>query len=176
MITSIALAVGARRIAVGAPTDFGARDWILGVAAVQAWFEDGRVRAQLRAHRTGDAGAVLVDLAHGDVIAMALVGADHDATALLEAALAAPAVPPGRPGIALAIGGVPAGVVTADDATPAGARAFGHVFARWTRRGGVDSGVDLTPFVAPERGAKHTRTVARDLAAGAYASYAVSVL
>ena len=175
MITSIALQIGARRIAVGVPVSFGTRDWILGVAAVQAWSEGGRVRAQLRAHRTGDEDAVIVELADRDVVAMALVGPDDDATALLAAARAAPATPPSRAGIALAIAGVPAGEVTVDATTPDTARAFGHVFARWTRRGAVDAGIDLTPFVLPERGVKHTRTVSRALAAGAHASYAVTI-
>ena len=92
---ALAVGVGARRFGLAAPADLGARDWILGVAAIQAWADGGRVRARLRCHRTGAGAAEIVELAPGDTVALVLIDAAIDAEPLLAAARGVPAARPG---------------------------------------------------------------------------------
>ncbi len=182
---------GGRRWTLAAPAELGGRDWLLGVAAVQAFVDQGdyvpssgrarraspgaRVTARLRIHQTGAGEATIVELADGDVLAFALHAPDEDPGSALETARATAAARPARPGLALSIADAPAGLVEVADDTPDGARAFGHVFCRWTRAGDHEAGVDLTPFVAPELGVKHLRVCSRDLVAPARGSYAIAL-
>jgi hypothetical protein len=146
----VAIVAGVEVARLECPTDLGARDWLLGVMAVQL---DG-AGARLRAHLTGRVEPIVVPLAPGVVhIAFGDGGALPDVGA-------AEGFSVHRDGQALAT-------------TPHGpGRAFGHVFCRYLRSGVEDAGFDLTPFLELPEGVKYRRIVSEPLRPGEVVSYA----
>jgi hypothetical protein len=150
-----------------APPPGKGRAWWLGVVAVQATVERGRVSARLRAHVTGGGAPSLWPLADAAVVQVALDPAP----------LALPALPAlsleGSAALALAIDGEEVARAALEEAALAAApspRAFAHVFCRWLRDGGCEPGCDLTSFQVPPPGEKYTRIAARPLAPGEVAT------
>jgi hypothetical protein len=138
---------------VDCPEDLGARDWILGVVALQVDDEGARVRA----HRTGLAAPTIVPLADD-----ALVQVSFGEAALPRLAPAA------APGLTVYRDGEPLA------STPfAAGRAFGHVFCRYLRSGEEEAGFDLTPFLDLPEGVKYQRLLSEPLRSGECVSYAL---
>jgi hypothetical protein len=54
-------------------------------------------------------------------------------------------------------------------------RAFGHMFSRWLRAGGHESGFDLTPFASLARGVKHRRIASAPADVDQIVSYALAI-
>lgn len=158
---------GKRIHRVAAPDDFGARAWLLGVAAVQAFCEGERVFARLRANLTGAAPSVWP---LGERAVVHAVLAEDDRAPPLPA-IAPPALDGELAQLAVFLDGE--AIARAPLAAPLdGARAFAHVFCRWLRDGEREPGFDLTRFAPPAAGEKFERLVARPLAPGSVVSLA----
>jgi hypothetical protein len=166
---------GKRVAQLQAPAQIAPRDWILGVMAVQFDVAKDQVLARLRGNVTGAEEPQVVDLLLPAVVHIKLVLPDA----------AAPALPPiGSPTSHEAfarlrvfldgnlIGDSPLSAPPAAGTPPA--RGFGHVFCRWLRDGGVETGFDLTDFKSRPEGSKFERIVTRGLAAGQVVSYALA--
>jgi hypothetical protein len=144
------------------------RAWLLGVAAVQFSVENGGVIAQARVNRTGLQPEVL-PLRAPSLVQVSLGDARLPAIAPLEPGAAAARV-------ALHVGGEPLGEVSlARDSLSARPppRAFGHVYCRWLREGGIEPGCDLTEFASVAEGGTFQRRVLRAIAVGDVVSYAI---
>ncbi len=156
---------------MAAPADFGAREWILAVAAVQVSVEDGAPTAILRAHATGWGAAQIWSIGQG-ARADLVLSPDH-------ARFTLPSLPPEAAldcaarltlfldGKFLKSSELPA----ADLALDPRPRAFGHVFCRFLRNGEFEPGFDLTDFLSRPHGAKFERTIARPLTVGEVVTY-----
>lgn len=138
--------------------ELGARAWLLAVMAVQVTVAEGAVRAILRAHVTGGAAPIVVPLASGSRVDIAIA---ESAVAPNAVPLTIPRVEPtAAASLTLARDGAVAGTahlaraaLTADPPP----RAFAHVYSRWLRGGGHESGYDLTDFLSLPRGTKFER-------------------
>lgn len=169
--------MGGREVArIDGPTRIAPRDWRLGVVAVQAVVDRGRVAARLRAHLTGwpkprvapllnepGDGEAVVHVAYGD-------GAPPERI---------PAPPPSAEAATLDVyldGVRLAGVALSSDrvgASPA-PRAFGHVFCRYQRAGDGafdEAGFDLTDFLSLPPGVKYERVLSATLRPGQVVTY-----
>ncbi len=153
------------------PGRFGARAWLLGVAAVQVTVEDGRPSARLRAHVTGGGAARTWPLAARAVVHVAFTDGEPPPLP----AIAPPPLDGATARLALFLDGELVETAPLDRAALA-ARAFGHVFCRWLREGGCEPGCDLTGFAAPPPGEKYRRLAARPLTVGAVVSYGYAAL
>lgn len=122
---------------------------------------------------TGEKAPILEPLGDGSIVHLAL----------LEPEQPAPPLPPiarrpleGRALIRCYLDGALLGSAVLHDAdrelAPA-PRAFGHVFCRWLRDGGVEAGFDLTAFLSRVEGEKYERLLARPLAVGEIVTYTV---
>lgn len=161
-------ATGAELARLTPPPSIEPRSWLLAVMAVQLRADRGGVTAVLRVHATGAPEPTLVALPRAAVVHLAL----GDPPAALPA-LAPPALAGAAARLAVFVDGA-AGPETALSEPSPGARAFGHVFARWLRDGGSECGYDLTDFRAVARGAKYPRLASASLLPPALVSYALS--
>jgi hypothetical protein len=156
-----------------APEGFGARAWIMGVTAVQATVEEGRVEAHVRSHSTGGRMPLPIALGPGEIVHALLAAPEGPLPALPE--IAPPPLEGAQARLAVYLGGVAcATAVMAPsqvDAFPP-PRAFGHVFCRWLREGGHEAGFDLTDFLSQGEGIKYERILSRPLDVGQVISYA----
>jgi hypothetical protein len=152
--------------------ELGARAWALGVVAVQITVEGGRVRGQVRAHATLAPAPEVRPLPASAVVTIQLVPDG-------ETPLAPPTLPP------LELAGATArlavycdesllDVVSLPPASSDGTRAFGHVFCRWLRAGGIEPGFDLTDFVLLPPGRMYERRINRPLEPGHTVSYVLA--
>jgi hypothetical protein len=154
---------------VRAPCPIAPRAWALGVVAVQVAAAGGQLSAQVRAHVTGGRLAELRALTPPTVVQVQLV----DGAAPPRPAIAPPPLDGAQARLALWADDQPIDEVALH--APAGApRAFGHVFCRWLRAGGVEPGFDLTEFADLPPGRKYERRVVRPLGAGHTVSYALA--
>ena len=164
---------GTRVARLEAPAQIAPRDWILGVLAVQFDVEKGKVVARLRGNVTGAEEPAVVELVPPAVVHVTLVEG------------ATPALPPiGSPTsheafarLRVFLDGNLIGDSELKEAPPAGAplaRGFGHVFCRWLRDGGAETGFDLTDFKSRPEGQKFERILTRGLAVGQVVSYALA--
>jgi len=164
---------GARVARLEAPAQIAPRDWILGVLAVQFDVDKGKVLARLRGNVTGAEEPAVVELVPPAVVHITLVGTET------------PTLPPiGSPTsheafarLRVFLDGNLVGDSELKDAPAAGApvaRGFGHVFCRWLRDGGAETGFDLTDFKSRPEGQKFERILTRGLAVGQVVSYALA--
>jgi hypothetical protein len=156
-----------------APDDIAPRAWLLGVVAVQVGVEEGLPVAQVRAHVTGGAAPEVRRLASPSLVQVTLTEDDvqHIDTWRFDAHM-----PRGAAAQVLAArDGRPAGAATLPDALvlaqPA-PRAFGHVYCRWLRDGGIEPGFDLTDFHSQPPGQKFERLFNFPITVGEVLSYA----
>jgi hypothetical protein len=156
-----------------APADFGAREWILAVAAVQVSVEGSGTMAILRAHATGWGAAQVWAIDRGERVDLVL--------APDQAPLTLPSLPAEDPvdldcaaRLSMFLDGkwVKSSHLRAADLTlDPRPRAFGHVFCRFLRDGGSEPGFDLTDFLSRPHGAKYERSISATLTVGEVVSY-----
>jgi hypothetical protein len=158
-------------LCVAAPAAVAPRAWLLGVVAVQAALVDERLACQVRAHLTGGESPALLALTPPALVQVQLA---EGAPQLPLPGVAAPALDGARARIALFLDDEPLAEVALPRGAAAGARAFGHVYCRWLRDGGIEPGFDLTDFLALPPGRKYERVVQRALGAGHTVSYAIA--
>jgi hypothetical protein len=140
-----------------APTDMRPRAWLLAVMAVQVAVVEDRLEALFRINQTGWDQPDILPLGKAEVVHVALTGATP---APAPPALAAPSLGSAAARITVHVDGRLAGEsVLAPGACGLGPppRAFGHVFARWLRDGGHESGFDLTAFQPGDPGTRFAR-------------------
>jgi hypothetical protein len=168
----IAFVDGVERARIAAPVDFAGRAWLLGVVAVQATVEGGRVAARLRAHLTGAGAPTIVPLAPRACVHVALAAG---AAPPLLAPIEPPALAGAAARLALFLDGARVAEAALERARmldrPA-PRAFGHVYCRWLRDGAPEPGWDLTAFLSLRGGTKYPRLAAGPLGPGQVAGYA----
>jgi hypothetical protein len=155
---------GAQVASLEPPASIHPRAWLLAVMAVQIRTVEGALRPILRVHVTGGAAATIIDLpprARVD-IGLGIVP------------VPVPVPVPMPDGIALHIDNEPVAAAPLTPRLPA-SRAFGHVFSRWLRDGGHESGCDLTAFVALPGGEAFPRLASRALSPPALVSYTISI-
>ena len=143
---------------IAPPVDFGSRDWILGVVAVQASIEDGRVVARARANVTGRREPEIEPLASGSVVHLFL--GERPSVVPLTSAIEVPRLDGAAARIGLFVDGeliAQAALSRLPEAAEPVPRAFGHVFCRWRRDGGREAGYDLTDFLSLPGGVKYER-------------------
>lgn len=160
-----------------APRDFRGRAWLLGVVAVQVSVVGERLDARVRAHLTG-AGAPSVRALGSSSRVEVAYGDEAPRTDALTSSLALPppALPPGAwAQLSLFSRNQWVAAATLPRGATDGTRAFGHVFCRFLRDGGVEPGFDLTDFLALPPGAKYERLVQRALAPGDTVGYALTL-
>ncbi len=158
---------GVERVRLTPPDALVERAWLLAVMAVQVNVVGGRRRAILRSNRTGHEPDV-IELPDAAVVHIA-VGGDDAELPELDA--------PDTPTLALHIDGAlvqsePLDAALTRTPTP---RAFGHVYSRWLRDGGHETGYDITPFASVPRGQKHARSASGETVVGTVISYAIRV-
>ncbi len=146
------------------PHSMAPRAWLLGVIAVQLTAGRSHIEAQLRASLTGGEAHTTL-LQDGSIVHVSL-GRVARPNVLAPDALGMACYLDGRLIDLIALTPELAG------AHPK-ARAFGHVFCRWLRDGGVEPGFDLTGFQSLALGVKYERLVNRVLAPGQIVSYAL---
>jgi hypothetical protein len=149
--------------------ELGPRAWALGVVALQVTQEGTAVRAQLRAHATMAPAPELRPLRSPSLIQVQLV--PEGETALAPPSLPALELAGARALVQLFLDEEAIDTVALPPGSPDGTRAFGHVFCRWLRSGGVEPGFDLTDFLSLPPGKMYQRKVNRALQPGQTASY-----
>jgi hypothetical protein len=158
------------------PDDLAARDWVLGVFAVQLELEGPTASARLRGNVTGLDEPIVVPLAPPAVVHLVLGAPDAPPPPLPP--IGSPTLLEGTARLRVFLDG--AHLHDSDLAAPplAGqppARAFGHVFCRWLRDGNPEPGFDLTDFRSRPEGVKYERLIARGLGEGQVVSYGLAL-
>lgn len=154
---------------IAPPAAFGAREWMLGVVAIQVFWSPGEgLSARVRAHRTGDAQALERPLGPGEavVVRIAAAGAPSPGATEVTAALGPPSVSAFQGGQLRARADLP-------DAAGTPLRAFGHVFVRWRRDDPPEMGFDLTGFSPPGSAEMYGRLRSEPVTAGVTITYVV---
>lgn len=174
--TLLAFVDGVERGRLEPPAQLEERAWLLAVAAVQMNVVDRVVRPILRLHVTGASAPQVIDLAAHTRVDIALVNASETPAMFAELNTAGLGGAAAR--LAIAVDGVPgkAAVLAPDllEAEPP-PRAFGHVFSRWLRDGGHESGYDLTDFQSVPMGVKYERIASGPAGPPLIVSYLISV-
>jgi hypothetical protein len=159
------------------PQTIAPRAWVLGVAALQVWVDEGRVVARLRHNVTGSDAVVAPLSTHASLIHVHIDISKYIDISIRESEIRrTPELGGSAARLVLFVDGEPiAEAVLAREALrdEPGRRAYGHVFCRWLRDGGHELGCDLTGFDVPIEGRKAERIVVRALAVGQTVTYAL---
>ncbi len=174
--TLVAFVDGAERARLEPPAKIEQRAWLLAVAAVQMNVTDGVVRPILRLHVTGAPAPRVIELDKRAQVDIALVRPGETPAAMPELTMTGLDGAAAR--LAVAVDGIPGEEAVLSrsllGAAPP-ARAFGHVYSRWLRDGGHESGYDLTDFQAGSDGIKHERIETASAQPSVVVSYLISV-